>query len=124
MLQGGAVAQKKTPPKAGGHTRMPLGVMAAPTHVTGMVKGRPMGSTFTVAPPRKPAVTVDASGAKFRYRGKFASAAILKPGATVTVTGITSGTGLKATIVNINSLPGQGGKGGKTGGAMMGGKKP
>lgn len=109
-----AWSQRKTLPGAPPHA----GAQAAGTmKVTGPVKGAPTGTTFIIATPRKGPVTVDASSAKFRNHGKFASATSLRGGAFVQATGTMSGTTLKATEVNIIRLPGENGKKGMKGAA-------
>ena len=107
-LTGAIYAQKKA---GGGMSRPGMATMARPprggtTKITGPVKGQPSGSSFVVAVPRKGPVNVDASKARFRNQGKFASAAALKPGAMVTVTGTMTGTSMAATEVDIRSIPG------------------
>jgi hypothetical protein len=124
-----AWSQRKAMPGAPPHAGAPV---AGTMKVTGPVKGAPTGTTFIIATPRKGPVTVDASGAKFRHNGKFASMSMLKGGAFVQATGTMSGTTLKATEVNIIRVPGgktnkvatRMGAGGRMKGASSGGTKP
>src|SRR5207248_1583062 len=90
-------------PPMGAMTKMRAGKMHAmngaahaSASVHGVVKGAPSGKTFTVAVPKKGAVTVDASGAKIRVAGKFAAMSAIKAGSM-------QGTTLKATEVTVHA---------------------
>lgn len=87
----------------------------AMTTVTGPVKGSPSGKTFTVAVPRKGDVTVDATGAKVRINGRFASMDAVKGGVMVTARGTMNGSTLAAKEIDVH--------GGKKGGAKDGADK-
>jgi hypothetical protein len=77
--------------------------------VTGPVKGAPSGKTFMIS--RKgETITVDASGAKIREKGKFTSVGAIKGGTMVTAKGALQGTTLKATEVTVHSRGGGGTK--------------
>lgn len=92
------------------------------TRVSGMVKGSPTGTTFTVGRRGGP-VTVDASGAKIRVNGKFGSISDITGGTQVTVTGTMTGTTLKATEVDAHPRKARATKGAaKKGGAANAGK--
>jgi hypothetical protein len=69
------------------------------TSFTGPVKKAPIGKTFVLAVPRKGDVTVDASKAKVRVNGKFASFDVIKAGVMVTARGTMNGATLAASDV-------------------------
>lgn len=91
---------------------------AATASVTGPVKGSVTGKTFVIGS-RKGAVTVDASAAKIRDKGKFTKIDAIKGGVMVTAKGSMNGTTLKATEITVHSKKAGGGKaaGGKAAGA-------
>jgi hypothetical protein len=77
--------------------------------VTGPVTSALKGKTFGVAGP-KGIITVDASKAKIRYKGKFTSLSTLQVGAMVEVAGTMNDNtyrSLTATEVTIQRLPGE-----------------
>jgi len=71
------------------------------TSITGPVKGQPAGKTFVIAT-RKGTTTVDATGAKVRNKGKFASFDLIKGGTMVTAKGTLQGDTLKAEEVEVH----------------------
>lgn len=91
---------------------------AATQTVTGMVKGAPVGKTYTVVSGRR-SVKVDASHAQVRSKGRFASVA---PGAFVRATGHMNGGTLDATSVEVLH-PAGGAHKSAAAGKMAGGKK-
>ena len=68
--------------------------------VTGIVKGAPAGKVYTVVSGKRVA-KVDASHARVRMKGKFASASALAPGAFVRVQGSMNGDTLNAATVDV-----------------------
>src|ERR1043166_5845703 len=91
LVTGGALAQKKpVPPPTSTKPATPA------TKVTGIVKAAPAGKSFMIAQGKK-TTTVDASGAKLRYNGKFFALDKLTAGSIVSAKGELSGTTLKAT---------------------------
>ncbi len=86
--------------------------------VTGMVKGAPVGKTYTVVSGRR-TVTVDASHAQVRSKGRFASVAA---GAFIRAQGTMNGGTLNATSVEV-IRPAGGSKKAAGGKKMAGGKK-
>ena len=81
------------------------GEKAGAQTVTGPVKGSPTGKTFTIGRKGGP-VTVDASKAKVRQNGKFASFDLIKGGTMVTAKGTMDGTTLKASEVEVHAKKG------------------
>lgn len=78
---------------------------AAPTQsLTGPIKGAPSGKTFTLGLKKGP-VSVDATKAKVRVNGKFASLTSLTDGMTATVVGKMSGTSFMADTVTVKTAP-------------------
>jgi hypothetical protein len=71
------------------------------TSITGPIKGAPTGRTFVVAR-KSGTTTVDASKAKIRINGKFASFDAVKAGVMATVKGKMQGTTLIATDVDLS----------------------
>lgn len=94
---------------------------AVSTTVTGIIKGAPAGTTYTVVSGRS-SKTVDTSSARIRMKGKFVSPAALTPGTFVRATGTLNGATLNATSVDI-LRPAGGAKKAAGGKKMAGGKK-
>ena len=104
LLSGSVQAQRKPMKPTMGH-KPP---MAAATTVTGMVKGKPAGKSFTLATSSKTYNVTMAKGGvvKNKATGKFMSISALTGGSSVTVTGSASGTTLMAKNVTVNRLNG------------------
>jgi hypothetical protein len=73
---------------------------AGTTTVTGIIKGAPAGKTYTVVSGKR-TTSVDASGARIRSGGKFASASALAPGSFIRATGSMQGLTLAAKSIDI-----------------------
>ena len=104
LLSGSAQAQRKPMKPTMAH-KPP---MAATTTVTGMVKGKPAGKSFTLATSSKTYNVTMAKGGvvKNKATGKFMSLMALTGGSSVTVSGTASGTTLTAKNVTVNRLNG------------------
>jgi len=70
-----------------------------------MVKGSPVGKTFTLAMKGK-TMMVDASKASVRMKGKFFSISSLKGGSIVSATGTMMKDHMMAKSVDVKSVPG------------------
>jgi len=98
-------AQPSAPKASGGalHSQK----SAAATKLSGIVKGSPVGKTFTLTSKGKPPVKVDCSKAKIRMNGKFISINDVKGGSIVNVEGKMMGDHFMADKVDVKSIPGK-----------------